>query len=197
MSFVCKVVRILLPRVGKEYEHRLFSNPDCFIRHCRDHILNKNDIWTEILEESIVNDTRIIITSKNHSDVIRNLESGRLAELYEKVCDVIMDHVTKSMKIPMFAVTEKGTVQLWLTMDGMVVISREGVIRTAFFPGRRCDSKQTRFQEAWRYGVRKLIDAWSNIQERIDLITENNWSSPPGYAAYVTEYRDLIRKISN
>lgn len=192
-QFVLKVVTVHLPRVNSEYQHRLYSTHLEFYNHCSYHILNMYDIWTDVLDECLVQTTRAIFYQKSTSDVVSNMKSGGvLWKLYEKVCDIIIQHVSKCIEIPLFAVSEKGTRQFWLTMDGMIVISREGVIRTAFFPSDRTDAKQIRFQKAWLYAVRKMIEARSECRESIIVVTENNWRKPPGYAEHVSDYMDLL-----
>jgi len=174
-----------------ESVQQVFASELCFIEHCRRHIVNKNDVWIDLIDPQLVILSRIVL-EKSTRDMIDSVKNGPLADLYAKTFNTIITNVMKSVKMPLYSVSYSGSFIFWLTTDGMVTISRGGVIRTAFFPGTKLDSKHIKFQKAWLYAVRNVVQTRSMHQERMMMISESNWSKPPGFAADVDGHHGLL-----
>lgn len=193
---------------GKSQSYSVYGSEKSFIRHCRKHILNRNDCWSKLLDEDLFDKAlrRLKgVTSRNAGGI---LSKGVFARLYDEVYTVVKKEIEESADSPRYACyeicEENGNVKpemLFLSSIGMIMPCAYGIIPTAYIKSRPEESKITWALKSWEGAVRILRKKESCTVNGINWVNEKNWSKaplPPGEATYFGKLveKALAAKVS-
>jgi len=196
-----KTVTVATPHNECNMKYSVYGSPSSFVKHCRRHILNCHDCWSQLLDENLFEQGLKYLKKSQQQGSEKTFKSGPISCVYNEVVKKVDEEIQESASQPRYVwykLTKAGggerTEELYLSSIGMIMPTTYNVIPTAYIKAKPYDSRKTWALKSWEGVVRKLKRIESSTVDGIHWVNEECWQKAPLPHGELTYFGKLVEK---